>query len=69
MPEQTVQSIAVKELQVGTIYERGGELIIKLTSATGKIIIKDDVGFELFKVDKDANNKARLFLGGKQVLQ
>lgn len=62
------QVIHAKEIVVGTIRESGGELIIQLSSSTGKVLIKDDIGFELFKIDKDSSNKARLFLGGKQVL-
>lgn len=62
------QVLYAREIVVGKIREQGGELVIQLSSSTGKIIIKDEVGFELFKVDK-ANNKARLFIGGRQVIQ
>ena len=62
------QVIFAKEIVVGKIREQGGELVIQLTTSTGKVRIVDETGFELFKVDK-ANNKARLFVGGRQVLQ
>ncbi len=61
--------IFAKEITVGVIRESGGELIIQLASASGKVIIKDNIGMELLKVDKDSNNKARLFLGGREVFK
>ena len=67
MPDQVFESIATRELIAKNIIVSAEDLTMILSTGRA-FIIADTDGAELFKLDKDSNNKARLFLGGKQVL-